>query len=126
MKKKRIVLIDDDETLCEGIAFILKDEGYAVKNTSDPAKGMELVENFVFDLALLDYKMPRLTGVDILWKIKEKNPNSKVFIVSGRPFIEKVLMEENVSSLIEGIIKKPFREETLLEAVKGALEGIGE
>jgi len=123
MQKIRIILIDDDETLCEGIAFILKDEGYSVMNTSDPAKGMELIDRNIFDIALLDYKMPRMTGVDFLRKIKEKNPATKVFIVSGRPFIEKVLSEENVSHLVEGVIKKPFREETLLEAVKGACPG---
>ncbi|HCE47009.1 MAG TPA: hypothetical protein DET40_25965 [Lentisphaeria bacterium] len=123
MIKTRIILIDDDKTLCDGVAFILQDEGYSVMNTSDPDAGMELIEKHVFDIALLDYKMPRLTGVDFLKKIKEKNPATKVFIVSGRPFIEKVLAEENVSHLVEGIIKKPFKEETLLEAVKGAAAG---
>ncbi len=121
MNKKRILLVDDDETLCEGVAFILEDEGYSVKNTSVPAEGMELAGEFIFDLALVDYKMPRMTGVDLLRKIKEKNPHTKVFIVSGRPFMEKVIAEENVAHLVEGVIKKPFKEETLLEAVKKAL-----
>lgn len=124
MENIRIILIDDDETLCEGVAFILRDEGYSVMNTSNPAEGMELIENNVFDIALIDYKMPRLTGVELLKKIKEKDPLTKVFIVSGKPFIENVLEQENVSKLVEGIIKKPFKEETLLSAVKGAADGI--
>lgn len=124
MKNIRIILIDDDETLCDGVAFILRDEGYSVMNTSDPIKGMELVENHIFDIALIDYKMPRLTGVEFLKRIKEKDPLTKVFIVSGKPFIENVLDEEKVSHLVEGIIKKPFKEETLLDAVKGAVAEI--
>ena len=124
MKNIRIILIDDDETLCDGVAFILRDEGYSVMNTSDPIKGMELVENHIFDIALIDYKMPRLTGVEFLKRIKEKDPFTKVFIVSGKPFIENVLDEEKVSHLVEGIIKKPFKEETLLDAVKGAVAEI--
>ena len=126
MEKARIILIDDDETLCEGVAFILRDEGYSVMNTSNPEEGMKLIDNYVFDIALIDYKMPRLTGVEFLKKIKEKTPETKVFIVTGRPFIENVLAEENLSHLVEGIIKKPFKEETLLEAVKGAVAGIKE
>ena len=121
MKNARIILIDDDETLCEGVAFILRDEGYSVMNTSDPIEGMELIGKNVFDIALIDYKMPRLTGTEILKEIKEKNPATKVFIVSGKPFIENVLKEENVSHLVEGVITKPFKEDTLLNALKEAL-----
>ncbi|OGV36548.1 MAG: hypothetical protein A2020_10115 [Lentisphaerae bacterium GWF2_45_14] len=121
MKNARIILIDDDETLCEGVAFILRDEGYSVMNTSSPVEGIELIGKNIFDIALIDYKMPHLTGIEIMKEIKDKNPATKVFIVSGKPFIENVLEEENVSHLVEGIIKKPFKEETLLNALKGAL-----
>ena len=126
MEKTRIILIDDDETLCEGVAFILRDEGYSVMNTSCPDEGIKLIDNYVFDIALIDYKMPRLTGIEFLKKIKEKNPATKVFIVTGKPFIENVLAEENLSHLVEGIIKKPFKEETLLEAIEGAVGRIKE
>ncbi len=126
MKKIRIILIDDDETLCEGVAFILRDEGYSVMNTSSTVEGVELVEKNVFDIALIDYKMPRMTGAEFVKIIKEKNPSTKVFIVSGRPFIEKTLSEDNVFHLVEGVIMKPFREETLLEALKGAIAGMEE
>lgn len=122
MKNTRIILIDDDETLSEGVAFVLRDEGYSVMNTSDPLEGIKLIDKNVFDIALLDYKMPRVTGIEILKKIKEKNPETKVFIVTGKPFIENVLEEENVSHLVEGIINKPFKEKTLLNAIKSALE----
>ncbi|OGV56511.1 MAG: hypothetical protein A2017_21405 [Lentisphaerae bacterium GWF2_44_16] len=126
MEKTRIILIDDDETLCEGVAFILRDEGYSVMNTSSPDEGMKLIDNYVFDIALIDYKMPHLTGIEFLKKIKEKNPATKVFIVTGKPFIENVLTEENLFHLVEGIIKKPFKEETLLDAVAGVIDRMKE
>lgn len=126
MEKTRIILIDDDETLCEGVAFILRDEGYSVMNTSSPEEGMKLIDNYVFDIALIDYKMPRLTGVDFLKKIKQKNPATKVFIVTGKPFIENLLADEKVYHLVQGIIKKPFSEETLLDAVGGAIDRMKE
>ena len=114
---KQILIIDDDEELCDGIAEILHDEGYCVKNTSDADEAGKLIENCVFDIALVDYKMPKLTGVDVLRLIKAKNPATRVFIVSGRPFIEKLLEDEKVAHLVAGVISKPFDCQELLERI---------
>jgi DNA-binding NtrC family response regulator len=118
MSDKKILVVDDDENLCEVTAEILKDEGYSVEFTSDTKRAEELIDEGVFDIALFDYKMPHLTGADLLKKIKTKNPKTKVFIMSGRPFIEKVLKEEKVFDLVSGIIIKPFSDTTLLEKLK--------
>ena len=114
---KKILVVDDDDNLCEVTAEILKDEGYLVEYTSDTTKAEELIDKGVFDIALFDYKMPRLTGADLLRKIKAKNPKTNVFIMSGRPFIETVLKEENVYDMVSGVITKPFSEMMLLEKI---------
>ena len=115
---KKIFLIDDDVQLCEEIAEILRDEGYFVDNTSDEAKGEALIKNNTYDICLLDYKMPRLTGIELLKKIKEKNPRCTAFIVSGRPFIKKIIEEQNVSHLVSGIIEKPFEIKDVLDKIQ--------
>ena len=119
MPNKKILVVDDDDNLCEVTAEILKDEGYLVEYTSDTTKAEELIDKDVFDLALFDYKMPHFTGADLLRKIKVKNPKTKVFIMSGRPFIERVLKEENVFDMVSGVITKPFSDTALLEKIKG-------
>ena len=115
MNRKRILVIDDDEALCEGMAFILRDEGHLVENTSDTAQGRELIGKYTFDIAILDYKMPGLTGAEMLKEIKEKCPETAVFIVSGWPAIGKFLEEDKVTHLLAGIMGKPFTEKDLLD-----------
>jgi DNA-binding NtrC family response regulator len=115
---KKILLIDDDVQLCEEVAEMLRDEGYFVDNTSDEDQAEELIKNNIYDICLLDYKLPRLTGIELLKKIKQINPRCAAFIVSGRPFIEKIIEEENVSWLVSGIIEKPFRIKDLLDKIK--------
>jgi DNA-binding NtrC family response regulator len=115
---KKIILIDDDIQLCEEVAEILRDEGYFVDNTSDEAQGEVLIKNNIYDICLLDYKMSRLTGIELLRKIKEKNPRCASFIVSGKPFIQKVIEEQNVAHLVSGIIEKPFEIKDVLDKIK--------
>lgn len=115
---KRIILIDDDVQLCEEVAEILRDEGYFVDNTSDEIRGEALIKDNTYDICLLDYKMQRLTGIELLKKIKEKNYQCEALIISGRPFIEKIIEEQNISHLVSGIIEKPFDIKLLLEKIK--------
>jgi DNA-binding response OmpR family regulator len=117
MANGRILIIDDDVDLCEGMAEFLRDEGYTVENTSDPFAGEALIEKGQFDMALLDFKMTGLTGVDILKKIRSKDLKTKIIIVTGRPFIEKLLIEENLSHMVDGIISKPFNPNVLLSKI---------
>lgn len=115
---KKILLIDDDTELCQELAEILRNEGYLVDDTSDTKQGEVFIKGNNYDIFIFDYKMTGLNGIDLLRKAKEKNADSSVFIVSGRPFIEKLLEEENVLGLVSGVINKPFDVEDLLHKIK--------
>lgn len=115
---KRILLIDDNEELCQNVAQILRDEGYSVDDTSDSGKGEVLINKNTYDVSLFDYKMAGLNGVDLLRKVKEKDFQSVVFIISGIPFIEELLKKENVFHLVGEVINKPFDMGILLQKIK--------
>lgn len=118
MSKNKILVVDDDEILCDGISSILDDEGYTVVNTSSAIEAIRLINVNIFDLALLDYKMPDHTGVELLKIIKKENPQTRVYIMSGNPYIEKILQTENVFGIVEGILIKPFDDTVLIEKIK--------
>jgi len=120
---KKILLVDDDLQLCDEVAEILRDEGYLVDNTSDENEVESLIRNTDYDLCLLDYKMPRFTGIDLLRKIKNKNPACVGIIVSGRPFLEKTIQEQNAVTLVSGIIEKPFEIASVLNKIKELSRG---
>ncbi|HQP91792.1 MAG TPA: response regulator [Candidatus Omnitrophota bacterium] len=114
---KRILLIDDDETLCKELADILHDEGYSADTASESGKAMQYIENDRHDLYLIDYKMEGITGIEIVKKIKDLDPGRKVLIISGRPGIEKIVHDEGVSHMLSGILSKPFDVSILLNKI---------
>lgn len=122
MDIKRVLIIDDDAELCEELQEILGDEGYDVEATTDSVKGAGLIDKDNYDIAILDFKMPHLTAVDILKQVKIRGRKTKFLLISGRPFIEKTLKEEGLSELVSGIINKPFNADVLLEKIKNSCQ----
>ncbi|KKR30443.1 MAG: hypothetical protein A2149_05135 [Candidatus Schekmanbacteria bacterium RBG_16_38_11] len=115
---KKILIIDDDAELCEEMAEFLNDEGYSVQTALDGNQGEKLIRKNNYDVILLDFKMPGLNGIDMLKIVKEKKPKPAVFIISGRPFIEKLLEEEKLTSVVDGIMGKPFDLEMMLKRIR--------
>ena len=95
-------------------------EGYSVEGVQDAVKGEELIRSSGYDIIFLDSKMPVLNGLDILKKLKADNVRKRVFIITGRPYIEQILKEKNLSDMVSGIITKPINFEALLEKIKEA------
>ncbi len=115
---KKILVIDDDHDLSREMADILKDEGYAVDvHLYDPENlGSFAPQNY--DIIILDFKMPGLSGADILRAIPETAQKVKVLLISGRPFVEKHLREENLLGKVAEVIQKPFSIQALLDKIK--------
>lgn len=115
---RRILIVDDDKELCAEISEILKDEGYRVETASDGAEGRLRIEEGSYDLILLDFKMPGLNGMELLKKIRAKNSGSRVFLISGRPFLDKLVAELGPSAGIDAVFSKPFDIELLLAKIR--------
>ena len=118
---KNILLVDDDAELCRELAEILRDEGYCVDDLCDSLRAAALIKERSYDIFLFDYKMAGLSGVDLIRLVKEKDPSGKIFVISGRLHIEKILQKENVASLVAGVVPKPFDAAVLLDKIKAAL-----
>jgi len=114
----RILIVDDDEELCQEVAELLRENRYLVDNTSDPITGREFLVGSSYDIAIFDYKMPLLTGMDMARIAKKRSPGMKVFIISGRPFIEYTLEEEDEEHILDGVISKPFDADSLLGIIR--------
>jgi DNA-binding NtrC family response regulator len=115
---KRVLIIDDDKELCEELSEILQADGFDVDYDTDPLEGKaRLAVNF-YNVLILDFKMPRISGIDLLKEIQGKVKDMKIFIVSGSLSIEKLLKEQNLSWLVSGVFVKPLNIKNLLEALK--------
>lgn len=128
MIKTKILIIDDDEEICEEMSGILEDEGYLVNKVFDGLKASEMLEKEDYDLLLLDLKIPGLSGLDILKSVKDKALKTKVLVVTGRPLRELVKTrvinaveedkEDKILKLADGYINKPFDVEVLLDIIR--------
>jgi DNA-binding NtrC family response regulator len=114
---KKILVVDDYESICESLAMLFREEGYLVDNTTDSSKAALLIKKNRYDACVFDYKMKPLTGIDLLRIVKKINPRCFVFIISGLLNIELLSVDKNVISLATELISKPFDAEALLKKV---------
>ena len=117
---KKIIIIDDDADLSAQMVEVLRDEGHQVCRRLYTHENLPDFKPDDYDVIVLDFKMPDLSGIDILKSISKKDFKAKIFIVTGRPFIEKILNEENLLCMVSEIINKPFSIRNLLDKINNS------
>ncbi|UCF79177.1 MAG: sigma-54-dependent Fis family transcriptional regulator, partial [Candidatus Eiseniibacteriota bacterium] len=83
MAEERILIVDDDETMCQFLSIMLTKEGYHVTTASDGQSAIEKVRDGNFDVAITDIKMPGMDGLQVLDAIKAIEPRIPVIIMTG-------------------------------------------
>jgi signal transduction histidine kinase len=119
-EKSRILVIDDEIGICEGIQRALEPEGFQVAIALDGKSGLALVKENGFDLVLLDVKMPEISGLDLIGMIHQIDPEIICIIITGYATVEMA-----VSAIKQGaydFLTKPFSVDILLLAVNQGLE----
>jgi two-component system response regulator PilR (NtrC family) len=116
----KILVVDDESLMRDFIAESLRSQQYEVSAAENGVKAFELMNNELYDLILTDYKMPKVTGIDILRKAREKMPDCKVVIMTAYGTIEKAVEAMKMGAY--DYITKPFGVEEILMLVKRALE----
>jgi DNA-binding response OmpR family regulator len=113
---KKILIIEDEESLVELLVTKLEKEGYEVESAYNGEEGYAKIENFKPDLILLDIVMPKMDGYEVLEKIKENNIKSPVIVISnsGQPVeIEKT----RKLGAVDHLIKTEFNPDDVLTMV---------
>lgn len=119
---RRILIIDDEETLLKNTEDFLKVSGYIVFTSTNSAKGLELLKNNNPELLILDLHLKEgLTGMQVLKEAKAIKPGLKVVISSG--FGEEDETKDSCLSLgANAFLSKPTSLKSLSEAIKNLLE----
>ncbi len=113
-----IVLVDDDRNILTSVAMALETEGFEVKSYSDSVQALHGLRTAPPDLVVLDIKMPRLDGMELLSKLRERSNVPVIFLTSKEDEIDEVL---GLRMGADDYIKKPFSQRLLIERIRALL-----
>jgi signal transduction histidine kinase/CheY-like chemotaxis protein len=121
MSCAEILIADDNEQICEFLAEdILTPLGYNVRIAADGDAALQMARESMPDLMITDHQMPKLTGVELILKLKDEMPLLPIILITGEGSEE--LAAEALRAGAVNYLIKPFEADELLEAVKLALE----
>jgi YesN/AraC family two-component response regulator len=113
-----IVVIDDDELVCETIVSFLQIAGHEVNSALDGDKGIDLVKANNPDLVITDIVMPTKEGMETIRDIKKYSPETKIIAISGQGWASGVSYLEMAERLgANATISKPFTRQDLISKV---------
>lgn len=114
----KIALVDDDRNILTSVSMTLEAEGYAVSTYTDGASGLEGLTADLPDLAILDIKMPRMDGMELLRRLRQKTDIPVIFLTSKDEEIDELF---GLKMGADDFITKPFSQRLLVERVKAIL-----
>ncbi|MCW5697051.1 MAG: response regulator transcription factor [Bauldia sp.] len=113
-----IALVDDDRNILTSVSIALESEGYRVLTYTDGQSALEGFNGTVPDLAILDIKMPRMDGMELLRRLRQKNDLPVIFLTSKDDEIDELF---GLKMGADDFITKPFSQRLLVERVKAVL-----
>ncbi|HWX88857.1 MAG TPA: response regulator transcription factor [Rhizomicrobium sp.] len=113
-----IALVDDDKNILASVSMLLEQEGYHVRTFSDGAAALTALTTSPPDLAILDIKMPRMDGLELLRRLRQAQDLPVIFLTSKDEEIDELM---GLNAGADDYIRKPFSQRLLLERVRAVL-----
>jgi len=113
-----IALVDDDRNILTSVSLSLESEGYRVQTYTDGASALEGLKANPPDLAIFDIKMPRMDGMELLRRLRQKSDLPVIFLTSKDEEIDELF---GLKMGADDFIRKPFSQRLLVERVKAIL-----
>jgi two-component system response regulator PilR (NtrC family) len=115
-----ILIVDDEQSMRDVLAIMLKKEGYEVVTVEDGAEAIKAIEEDIYDLVITDIKMPGIDGLQVLRSVKRASPNTLVIVITAYSSTEDAVFAIKQGAL--DYITKPFEIEKIKLVIKKALE----
>lgn len=117
---KTILIVDDEESICQSLGGVLADDGYEILTAGSGEEALKVVEEEMLSLVLLDIWLPGIDGIETLKIIKSEHPQLRVVMMSGHGTIETAVKATKLGAF--DFIEKPLSLEKVLLIVKHALD----
>ncbi|MBM3949897.1 MAG: response regulator transcription factor [Rhodospirillales bacterium] len=113
-----VALVDDDRNILASVSMALEAEGFRVRTYTDGAEALAALERQPPDLAILDIKMPRLDGMELLKRLRQKSTLPVIFLTSKDEEIDEMM---GLRMGADDYITKPFSQRLLIERIRAVL-----
>ncbi len=120
LKKRKILLIDDDEWIRDSMALFFESEECRIKALETAEEGLEELKEHVYDIIIIDYKLPGMNGLEFLEQIQDFYPNAIRILISAYGNNEVVDRAKTIG--IQGFIEKPFTCEIIEESLSNVFK----
>lgn len=119
--KHNILIVDDEEAIRDSLGMVLEEEGFQTRTAKDGSEALEKARTHDYDLIILDYFMPKRSGLDILEQLKEYCPKADVLILSSYYDSEKA--NQAITKGAQQYLLKPIDFDELIGIVKNIFAG---
>ena len=116
---KKILVVDDEKAVTNALSEILMEHGYTCKKTTDPSAALDMIKAEPYVLVLSDIRMPELSGIELMKKAKEINPEIDFILITAVDHVDTAL--EAVKMGACDYITKPFNMEEIIASVDNAI-----
>jgi DNA-binding response OmpR family regulator len=120
-KKKRILLVDDEEDITFSLRIGLEGNGFVVDTFNDPEEALSNFKAGLYDLLLIDVKMPNMNGFELYQEIEKIDDKPKVCFITAFEVYYKSLRELFPTVKVDCYIKKPITTDELVRRIKSEL-----
>ena len=111
-----LLIVEDEAGIVQFLQQGLEEEGYTITTAFDGLKGFELSQKENFDLILLDWMLPKMTGVELCKAIRLKNSKTPILFLTAKDTVQETI--EGLKAGANDYIKKPFNFDELVERIK--------
>ena len=116
MKPLSVLVIDDESVICEACDLVLSEKGHAVTMRKTGKTGLDAINEGIYDILLLDMKLPDIDGMDILKVVRKEKPELCTIVMTGYSSISNAV--DAMRKGADNYLAKPFTEDELLQAIE--------
>ncbi len=120
IQNARILLVEDEESLANGLEYNLSEEGFTVDWAKDGNQAIEQFNRYEYDLIILDIMLPYQNGFEVAAKVRQKDPQIPILMLTARTAVDDKVKGLEIGA--DDYITKPFHLKELLLRIKGMLK----
>ncbi len=114
--KLRILIVDDNEELCDSLKDVLLDDGFTIETAKNGKDAINLSQNNRFDIALVDFRLPDISGIDLMAKLASVSPSMEFILITANPTLDSAIDAVKQKHIIS-YERKPLDMERLLSII---------